>query len=93
MLTAGIGSEALTLLAQHRGELKAVITDPGQMFLDGRSNVEAIRRLDPEVAIITTRRSEGDRGEDRGVGVWATLQKPFEAAALLAAVDRVVRPA
>src|SRR5262249_16240088 len=84
-LTAGDGTEALALFAQHRNEGKCVITDMMMPFMDGPAEIRALSKLAPNLKIIVTSgfKAEGKAEEAAQLGIANFLQKPYTAAALL----------
>ncbi len=96
VLTAGDGTEGLTLFLQHRGEIRLVITDVMMPFLDGVAFVRALRKIEPEARIVAS--SGIDLSEDAGgprrelaaLGVSAFLQKPYHSAKLFRLVRELI---
>jgi PAS domain S-box-containing protein len=88
VLTAGDGTEALALFAQHRGEVRCVVTDMMMPFMDGPATIRALRKLAPDLKIIATSglKADGKAAEAAQLGAATFLQKPYTAAALLKAV-------
>jgi len=79
VLTAVDGTEALIKVAEHRAELRAVLTDLHMPHMDGLSFVRALKRMLPEVGIIVAsgRLDEREASEFKTIGVSALLEKPF----------------
>ena len=96
VLTAGDGTEGLTLFLQHRNEVRLVVTDVTMPFLDGMGMVRAIRRVDPGARIVASsgidlgEGADGPRRELSALGVVAFLQKPYLSETLLRLVREVI---
>ena len=96
VLTAGDGTEGLTLFLQHRNEVRLVITDVTMPFLDGLGMVRAIRRVDPGARIVASsgidlgEGADGPRRELAALGVVAFLQKPYLSETLLRLVREMI---
>jgi DNA-binding response OmpR family regulator len=93
LLSAGTGTQALSLARAERPDL--VLLDVGLPEMDG---YQVCRRLksDPETAAIrvmmlTARAGPADQGLAAEAGADAYLTKPFSPAALLAAVQSLLR--
>jgi two-component system, cell cycle sensor histidine kinase and response regulator CckA len=85
VLTANDGAEAVALYAEHKDEIRAVLTDTMMPYMDGPATIRALHRLNPHVKVITTSGldANGDLVEAAGVDVKAFLSKPFTAEKLL----------
>jgi PAS domain S-box-containing protein len=92
VLTADDGAEAVALYAEHRDEIKAVLTDTMMPYMDGPTTICALQKLDPHVKIITTSGldANGNVIEKAGPGVAAFLAKPYTAEKLLSVLARVL---
>jgi len=88
VLTAGDGTEALALFAQHRDDVRCVVTDMMMPFMDGLATIRALRRLAPELKVIVTSglKANDKTAEAAQLGVTAFLPKPYTAEALLKAL-------
>lgn len=88
VLTANDGTEALALFAEHKDEVRCVITDMMMPFLDGPATIRALRRLSPNLKIIVTSglKANGKSAEIAQFGINTFLQKPYTAEALLKAL-------
>ena len=87
-LTAGDGTEALAVFAERRTEIGAVVLDMMMPIMDGAQTIRALRRLDPDVRIVTT---SGIGGQERvreasSAGVALFLPKSYTAGQLLEAL-------
>lgn len=93
VLTAGDGTDGLTVFLQNRREIRLVITDVMMPFLDGIALVRALRKIEPAARIVASsgidlsEEADGPRRELAALGVTTFLQKPYRAEKLL----RVVR--
>ena len=85
VLIASDGTEALALYAQHRDEVKLVLTDMMMPFLDGPATIRALQKLNPNIKIIATSglASNGKAIEAADLGVRHFLAKPYTADKLL----------
>ena len=90
-ITASDGPEALIKVAEHRAELRAVITDLHMPYMDGITFLKALRRMMPKVGIIVAsgRMDEQDMSEFRALEVNAILEKPFTQETLVEALEMV----
>ena len=91
-LVAGNGQEALSVVLQHVGMLRLVVTDVMMPVMDGIALARALRTLDPAIRIIATSGmgQEEKREELRASGVQAILAKPCETAVMLTTIRRVL---
>jgi CheY-like chemotaxis protein len=92
-LTASDGTEAVALYAQHKDEIKVVLTDMMMPYMDGPATIRALQKLNPRVKIIassglteTARVAEAANG-----GVSKFLAKPYTAEKLLETVANVLK--
>jgi PAS domain S-box-containing protein len=92
-LTASDGTEAVALYAQHKDEIKVVLTDMMMPYMDGPATIRALQKLNPCVKIIassglteTARVAEAANG-----GVNKFLAKPYTAEKLLETVAEVLK--
>jgi two-component system cell cycle sensor histidine kinase/response regulator CckA len=85
VLTANDGAEAVALYAEHKDEIRAVLTDTMMPYMDGPATIRALYRLNPRVKVIATSGldANADPVETAGAGVKAFLSKPFTAEKLL----------
>lgn len=89
-LTAADGTEAIALYAQHRDEVKVVLTDLMMPYMDGPVTIRALQKLNPTIKIIA---SSGLIENSRAIeGVSLFLPKPYSAARLLCALAEVIGP-
>lgn len=92
VITAEDGTEAVGLFAQHRHEIRVVITDMMMPSMDGPALVRAIRRMVPDIPVViwTGRVAEDVMGSVVRLGVAHVLKKPFRARDLLDALEEVL---
>ncbi len=78
-LTATDGADGLIQAAQHRTELRAVITDLHMPHMDGLAFVRTLRRMLPDIPIVVAsgRMEDTIIGEFKTLGVTTRLDKPF----------------
>src|SRR5258708_30574198 len=87
--TAADGFEGISYFSRHRPDL--VITDMIMPHFDGIETISVLRGVDPSVPIIAiTAGSDSLLRMAEINGAVATLAKPFEASALLAALLAVI---
>lgn len=92
VLTAADGTEALALFAQHRDRVAVVITDTMMPFMDGIATIRALKKLRPDLKIIS---ASGLAGEERmpesvRAAVEVFLTKPYTAELLLISLAQVL---
>lgn len=93
VMTASDGVEALALFAQHKREIRVVLSDVNMPILDGPALVQALERMDSDVRIICASGSTpgiGGSPPTRGGVVRAHLEKPFTADELLKTLWAVI---
>jgi len=92
---AADGQEALSILEQGGGQIRAVITDLMMPRMDGPTFLRALQRIAPGLpAISITGLGEEARvAEARAAGAQINLGKPFKAEQLLSSLERVLSPA
>lgn len=86
-LTAADGTEAVALYAQHKDDIKVVLTDLMMPYMDGPATIRALRKLNPNVRIIA---SSGLAEKRETAGVKLFLPKPYTAERLLNALAEVI---
>jgi PAS domain S-box-containing protein len=91
-LTAANGAEALSLYAEHAGEIAVVLTDMSMPVLDGPATITALRDLDPQVTIIGSSGLDADAKVKSALGPEPHnfIAKPYTAEALLQMLQRVI---
>ncbi len=83
VLVASQGAEAISLYAQHRGEVATVLTDLAMPVMDGSALLVALRSIDPDVRVIG---SSGMEPSGELAEFSHFLPKPYTAEALLQTV-------
>ena len=93
-LTATDGADGLMQVAQHRTELRAIITDVHMPHMDGLAFVRAFRRMLPDIPVmVVSGRMEGTMaGEFKTLGVTSRLDKPFTEVQLAEALKNLLAP-
>lgn len=92
VLTAGDGTEAIAQFSQHRGEVKAVLTDIMMPFMDGVTLSRTLKKMDPTIQIIATSGMGSAKGRQDKAAALASLQintflnKPYSANEILTAI-------
>lgn len=84
-IAANDGTEAVALYAQHRDEIKVVLTDMMMPYMDGPATIRALHKLNPNVKIIASSGlgENGRMAEAATDSVKAFLPKPYTADKLL----------
>ena len=93
-LTATDGTDGLMQAAQHRTEIRAVITDLHMPHMDGLVFVRALRRMLPNIPIVVASgRMEDEIVEEfKTLGVTTRLDKPFTEVQLAEALKNLLAP-
>jgi len=94
VLSAGDGIEALTVHGIHQAEIAAVITDLAMPGINGLALARSFQRITPDLPVLvaTGRADQDQRSALEAAGVKWLLDKPFRAAALLAALRAALTP-
>lgn len=92
VLLAGDGAEALTVYEANRDDVEVVLTDMMMPLMDGEATIGALRKLTPDVKIIS---ASGLADEARTAEATAAsgpifLRKPYTAEQLLRAIAEVL---
>lgn len=92
VLTAADGTEALASFAQHRDKVAVVLTDMMMPFMDGVATIRALKKLRPDLKIISATGLAGEREMPESVraSVEVFLTKPYNAEMLLTALAEVL---
>ena len=85
VLTAGEGTEAVAVFAQHQGAIRAALIDMMMPVMDGPLTIRALQRIDPHLQVIAV---SGLMADDRtpdfaALHSVAFVQKPYTAHQLL----------
>jgi CheY-like chemotaxis protein len=91
-ITASDGTEAVALYAEHKDDIKVVLTDLGMPHMDGLTTIRILKKMNPNIRIIATSglRSEGKASDVAGLGVKTFLSKPYTADKLLVTLARIL---
>jgi two-component system, cell cycle sensor histidine kinase and response regulator CckA len=92
VLTAVEGSEAMGLFAQHRTEVRAVLTDMMMPDMDGPALVRTLRHLEPHLPILGMT-GVGEKADIQGLetlDLLVLLTKPFNIAGLLGVLHQAL---
>ncbi len=94
VVTATDGLNGLMLLAEHRTELRAIITDLHMPHMDGLKFVHALRRMLPDIPIVVASgRMDGLMADEfKTLGVTSRLDKPFTEGQLAEALEKLLAP-
>jgi PAS domain S-box-containing protein len=96
VLTASDGTEAVALVAQHRGKIDLVLTDVMMPYMDGVALVRSLRKLAPNLRILAFSGLSNDATlapkitELRRLGLPPVLSKPIAAPELLSAIHELI---
>jgi PAS domain S-box-containing protein len=92
-LAAADGTEAVALYAQHKDEVKVVLTDMMMPYMDGPATIRALQKLNPTVKIIASSGlTESARAAEASAdGAIRFLSKPYTAEKLLETVAQVLK--
>jgi two-component system cell cycle sensor histidine kinase/response regulator CckA len=89
--TAANGAEAVSLYAQRRQSVAAVVTDMAMPIMDGPALAVALKAMDPAVRIIgSSGLEEGGISAAAKVGVREFISKPYSAETMLTVIARVL---
>ena len=89
---AGDGVEAVTLFAQQRPNIHAVIMDLCMPIMDGKTTINTLRHIDPEVRILVIAGAGNftKEGGMQDLGAKGFLSKPFSGEQLLVTLNEVL---
>lgn len=96
VLIAADGTDAMALVAQHRGKVEVVVTDVMMPHMDGVALVRSLRKLAPNTRVVAFSGLSKDPTlapkieELRRLGLPPVLSKPLAAPELLTAVHEVL---
>jgi CheY-like chemotaxis protein len=93
-LTATDGADGLMQAAEHRTELRAIITDQHMPHMDGLTFVRALRRMLPDIPVMVAsgRLDDAVAEEFKTLGVTSRLDKPFTAPQLAEMLKNLLAP-
>jgi len=85
VLVASEGSEAVTLFAQHRAQIGAVLTDLMMPLMDGTILIRTLNKMAPGVKVMATTGAmdAAQLAAVRRLGVKIILRKPYSTQVLL----------
>lgn len=90
VLTAGDGTEALSIYAERKSEIAALISDLVMPYMDGLALLRALQKMDPSIRVIAMSGMLQDHQLAIQIGAWAFLHKPFTASTLLTTLREVL---
>jgi CheY-like chemotaxis protein len=92
VLTAADGADAVALFAQHKDEIKLVLTDMIMPVMDGPVLIPVLKKICPGVAIIAVSGLSTPGLEEKAMAAGADrfLMKPFTAECLLKNMDELL---
>jgi CheY-like chemotaxis protein len=93
VLTAGDGTEALAIYAEHRDAVALVLTDMMMPYMDGPSTIRALQKMNPNIKIIaaTGLSANAKTSDGSALNVQKFLSKPYSAESLLIAIAEVLK--
>jgi len=93
VITAGDGTEAVALYAQHLNDVSVVLTDMVMPFMDGPATIRALQKINPQISIIASSglTENGKAHELLKLGINKFLQKPYTAEKLLTTLAEIIR--
>jgi PAS domain S-box-containing protein len=93
VLTASDGVEAIRLYAQHKDDVRLVVTDMMMPLMDGPTMIRTLQKMNPQVVVLgSSGLSEtGKATEARALGVKEILTKPYNAETLLRTVAQMLK--
>lgn len=89
ILTAADGTEAIAVYASTE-KIDLVLTDMSMPYMDGAATIRALRKINPDLKIISASGLTDSQKEIKDLNVNAFLLKPFTAETLLTTVARVL---
>jgi PAS domain S-box-containing protein len=91
VLTAGDGTEAVAVFAEHSNEIKLVLIDTMMPYMDGPSAIRAMRRLNPDIRVILNSGMAQNGASIEDIQVNGFLGKPHTADQLLNALAAALK--
>ena len=94
VVTATDGLDGLIQLAEHRTELRAIVTDLHMPHMDGLAFVRSLRGMLPDIPVLVAsgRLDEAVAEEFKTLGVTSRLDKPFTELQLAEALKNLLAP-
>jgi len=91
VLTARDGTEAVALYAQHKSEVKVVLTDMMMPYMDGAATIRALQKLNSRVKIIASSGLTETKVAEASIGgIGKFLSKPYTAEKLLITLAEIL---
>jgi two-component system, cell cycle sensor histidine kinase and response regulator CckA len=92
VLIASDGTEGIALYAQHKDEIRVVVTDMMMPFLDGPALIRALQKMNPNIRIIAVSglAQNEKAAEAASIGVKVFLPKPYTAERLLTSLAAIL---
>jgi len=91
VLTAGSGLEAIVRFTQNSDAVHLIIADLAMPFMDGRTAIQALRKIRPDVKVIVASGSEREVEElQKQIQINGFIPKPFTNEHLLNTVHQVL---
>ena len=92
VITANDGAEALALCADHRDDLRLVLTDVVMPHLDGAAMIRALQHLNPSLKVLATSGHAESQGRIDAVSETSVpfILKPFTTETLLSKVHELL---
>lgn len=92
VMTAASGPSAILTFSQESGKIQLVIMDKSMPFMDGATTIHALRKIRPDVKIITTSGHDLKKNSetDMRLNIAGLLEKPFTVEKLLTTVHEVL---
>jgi PAS domain S-box-containing protein len=93
VVTATDGADAIGVFAEHKDDIKVVLTDIAMPFLDGPGMVGAIKQTHPEIKVVAMSGilNAAQTAELESLNVTTFLTKPFTAEKLLTTLARLLK--
>jgi two-component system cell cycle sensor histidine kinase/response regulator CckA len=92
VLIASDGTEGIALYAQHKDDIRVVVTDMMMPFLDGPALIRALQKMNPNIKIIAVSglAQNEKAAEAASIGVKVFLPKPYTAERLLTSLAAIL---
>ena len=93
VMVAKNGAEAVSIYANHRDVIAAVLTDMSMPVMDGPATIVALRPMNPKVKIIGTSglNANGNLAKAVGAGVHHFVPKPYTAETILKVLRKILK--
>jgi two-component system, cell cycle sensor histidine kinase and response regulator CckA len=91
VLTAKDGTEALSIFAQNKEDVRLVLTDIMMPYMDGVATIRALKNMKPDLPIIAASGMIGNKSREAvEVGAHVCLAKPFTTERLCSTVQELL---